>query len=161
MLINTYPFIASSELPSCLLFIRWLLWQYWSPDLQCPRNKTSYLDDYQQLHTRSHEEATIPMRIAVAHKNFREGHESMPDLTRPSSKNFGKHWTVPQEYTIHYHRVQNRSLLSNSGSWALGLAREKSTRWKRPSYQACRELKNLRYRNGWNSTPLYPTLKLF
>lgn len=48
---------------------------------------------YQKLHTRSHVEATIPTRVAIAQKSLHRGYEFLMDVSHPNSKNFGQHWT--------------------------------------------------------------------
>lgn len=55
---------------------------------------------YQKLETRSHEEATIPIRIGIAQRNLHRGYEFLMDVSHPSSNNFGKHWTEQQVHDM-------------------------------------------------------------
>ena len=39
---------------------------------------------------------TLPVRIGVTQNNLDKGHDFLMDVSDPSSKNYGKHWTVEQ-----------------------------------------------------------------
>lgn len=56
--------------------------------------------NYQKLKTRSHEETTIPIRIALAQRNLHRGYELLMDVSDPTSKNFGKHWTAQEVHDM-------------------------------------------------------------
>jgi tripeptidyl-peptidase-1 len=61
-------------------------------------------------------DAIIPIRIALRQNNLHTGHDYLMDVSHPSSKNYGKHWTAEE---VHDHFAPSEEAVQAVKDWLL------------------------------------------
>ena len=51
-------------------------------------------------HTKPDKRITLPVRIGLTQSNLDQGHDILMDISHPTSKNYGKHWTAKEVSTL-------------------------------------------------------------
>lgn len=44
--------------------------------------------------------AVVPVSIGLTQRNLENGHDFLMDVSEPTSRNYGKHWTAEQVHTL-------------------------------------------------------------